>query len=249
MHLLLSGEGAMDMGVCHSGLKQCESSDFQIGPMSWLVDQLVGDSQGYEFSYLQNACFSYVSESFLAENKQKPAKKAMNLRGRKRPPETQYFYENARALAVEAKQKADDLNDTVIAVLFRDADGTASAGRGHWKHKRDSMINGFQAEGFEFGVPMIPKPKSEAWLLCAVKENPYQACGGLEDESGNDSAEHPLKAQLSAALNGKDSIDEINDMLLKGSIDVHQIDMLSFNAFKDNLKEVVKSAIGLPLGD
>lgn len=247
MHLLLSGEGATDIGVCHSGLKQCDCAEFQIGPMSSVVDQLIEASQGYEFSYLQNASFSYVSESFLAENKQNPAKKRIRLRGKKKSPETQYYYENARALAVAAKLKAEELNDTVIAVLFRDADGTASAGRGHWRHKRDSMINGFQAEGFEFGVPMIPKPKSEAWLLCAVKESPYQACNKLEDESGNDSVEHSLKDQLSAALNGKDSIDEINDMLLKGSIDVHQINMDSFNQFKQSLDEVVKKAMGLPL--
>lgn len=246
MHLLLSGEGATDIGVCHSGLKQCDCAEFQIGPMSLVVDQLMEASQGYEFSYLQNGCFSYVSESFLAENKPKPAKKGIRLRGKKKPPETQYYYENARALAVAAKLKAEELNDTVIAVLFRDADGTASANRGEWKHKRDSMIHGFKEESLELGVPMVPKPKSEAWLLCAVKENPYQACDKLEDASGNDSAEHSLKDQLSTALNGKDSIDEINEMLLSRKIDVSRIDMDSFNQFKQSLDEVVKKAMGLP---
>jgi len=158
MHLLLSGEGAMDIGVCHSGMKLCDKDGFQIGPMSWMVDQLVEASQGYEFSYLQNPCFTYVSESFLAENKPKPAKKGIRLRGKKKPPETQYYYENARALAVAAKLKAEELEDTVIAVLFRDADGMASAGRGYWKHKRDSMIHGFQAEGFE----LVPVYKCQA---------------------------------------------------------------------------------------
>ncbi len=55
----------------------------------------------------------------------------------------------------------------VIAVLFRDSDGTASSGRGLWEDKRKSIEDGFGEAGFDYGVPMIPKPKSEAWLLCA----------------------------------------------------------------------------------
>jgi hypothetical protein len=71
----------------------------------------------------------------------------------------------------------------------------------------------------------------------------------LENESGNDKGLNPLKEQLSEALQDNDSAEQLNDMVRSHEIDVHRIDMPSFNAFKDNLKEVVKSALGLPLGD
>jgi len=95
---------------------------------------------------------------------------------------------------------------------------------------------------------MIPKPKSEAWLLCAVKDNPYQHCHILENESGNDKGPNPLKQQLSDALQADASTEQLNDMVKGHQIDVHRIDMPSFNAFKDNLRQVVKSALGLPWG-
>jgi hypothetical protein len=58
-----------------------------------------------------------------------------------------------------------------------------------------SMLTGFEVEHISTGVPMIPKPKSEAWILCALRNN-YQHCAKLEDESGNDRSPNPLKQQL-----------------------------------------------------
>ena len=66
-----------------------------------------------------------------------------------------------------AKEREVETKDNVVAVLFRDAD-TATAGRGTWAEKRQSMLDGFAEEGFARGVPMIPKPTSEAWLLCVA---------------------------------------------------------------------------------
>lgn len=249
MYVLLSGEGPSDLGQCELGLDRCEVENFQPGPMSWVVDHLVESFQGFDFSHVESGCVGFVSESYLAENKAKRTKK-LSLPGLDTKKETRYFYENARALAIAAKEKSAEINDTVIAVLFRDSDGTASAGRGHWESKRQSILDGFEQEDFkEYGVAMIPKPKSEAWLLCAVKDNSYQHCQKLEDESGNDTSQRPLKDQLSEALQGDASTEQLNDMIRNHHIDVHRIDMPSFNVFKDNLKEVVKNALGLPLGD
>jgi len=246
MYLLLSGEGSGDMGACDSGLGVCTGEQFKPGPMSVIVDQLVELSQDFEFSYLENQLVSFVSKSFLAESKQKPLKKKMSFRGKKKPAETKYYFENARLLAVVAKQKSVEVNDTVLAVLFRDSDGTASAGRGDWKNKRDSMVKGFEVEAYEFGVPMVPNPKSEAWLLCAVKGTSYQACHKLENESGNDRGMVPLKDQLSEALCGKSSVIDIKEMLIDKRIDVEKIDMPSFNQFKVVLGEKVRLALRLP---
>lgn len=242
MYLLLSGEGPGDIGICNPASDSCDTATFKLGPMTLMVDQLVESFLGYDFSHIETSRVSYVNEYYLANNKQKPVKKQISLRGKKKPVETKYFYENARALAAAAKAKAKEVEDKVVAVLFRDADGTASAGRGNWKDKRDSMIKGFTAENFELGVPMVPKPKSEVWLLCAVKDNPYQACDKLEDESGNDDAKNPLKDQLNEALDEASSTTGINNLVSDGSINVHRIDMSSFNQFKQDLEAAVTSS-------
>ncbi len=249
MYVLFSGEGPSDLGLCELGLDRCEAEHFRPGPMSWFVDQLIESFQGFEFSHIESGCVGFVSKTFLTENKAPPTQK-VRLPGKKKPPETQYYFENARALAIAARRKSEEINnDKVIAVLFHDSDGTASAGRGDWINKRKSILAGFAEENFEYGIAMMPKPKSEAWLLCAVKDNPYQHCQKLEDESGNDESQRPLKDQLSDVLQGNASTEQLNDMIKCHQIDVYRIDMPSFNAFKDNLRQVVKSALGLPLGD
>ncbi|GAA5443988.1 hypothetical protein Misp06_02168 [Microbulbifer sp. NBRC 101763] len=242
MYLLLSGEGPGDIGTCCTESDCCDRTEFKEGPMTIIVDQLVGVIQQYEMSYLDTDRVSYVSESYLAQKKQAPRKKQMSLKGKKRPPETKYYFENARALATVALAKQAEVNDSVVAVLFRDSDGTASAGRGDWKDKRDSMLAGFAAENYELGVAMIPKPKSEAWLLCAVKQNPYQHCANLESESGNDNSINPLKSQLEEALNGGTSTQDLNQLIRDKSIDAENIDMPSFTAFKACLEYAVKEA-------
>ena len=244
MYLLLSGEGPSDIGVCRSSAV-CDRADFQEGPMAIIVDQLIELNQGFEMSHLGCELVSYVSESYLAENKQPPQRKAMSLKGKKKPAETKYFFENARALAAIAKHKAIEVNDNVIAVLFRDADGTSSAGRGNWNDKRNSVIAGFNVGDYELGVAMIPNPKSEAWLLCATKQNPYQHCDCLEDESGNDKGKSPLKEQLVKSLVGKTSSFDMAQLINNKQIAITRIDMLSFNIFKSDLEKVVKMAMGV----
>lgn len=242
MYLLLSGEGASDIGICNPSSGHCDRQTFQEGPMAIIVDQLVEAYQGYDLSHLVTERVSYVSETYLAANKQPPMRKAMALKGKKKPAETQYYFENARVLAAVARAKSEDVQDKVVAVLFRDSDGTASADRGIWQDKRNSMIEGFKAAAYELGVAMIPKPKSEAWLLCATKENAYQHCATLEDESGNDHAVNPLKGQLYTSLNGNSGSGDLNQLLRDKVIDITQIDMPSFNTFKEDLRIAVALA-------
>jgi hypothetical protein len=112
-----------------------------------------------------------------------------------------------------------------------------------WQDKWNSMERGFAAENFAFGVPMIPKPKSEAWLLCAVQKN-YQHCDFLEEASGNDDSPNALKTQLVLALSGTNvketSVKQQLALFEEGKIDVSRINMKSFNAFKNRLYQVLK---------
>jgi len=249
MHLLLSGEGKGDIGFCANNQSQCVSPEYKPGAMAYIVDKLVDsflyESLGYEYSHLAYGGVTFISEKYLIENKLSARKKSMALRGKKKQVETQYYYLNARTLANKAKSLAIELNEKVIAVLFRDVDGTASAGRGLWQDKVSSMKKGFAVEGYaDLGVPMMPNPKSEAWLLCAVKNNPYQNCDHLENESGNDKAPKPLKDQLDEALKGYSSVQDQIDMINDGTIDVTQINMPSFNYFKEKLRAAVAHAQG-----
>ena len=253
MHLLLSGEGKSDMGLCSNGQNVCSLEQYQPGAMAWFVDKLVEQFLvqffDYPYSHLEYGGVTFVSESYLTENKLPAKKKSMSLRGKKKPVETQYYFQNARTLAAKAKSLSQELNDTVIAVLFRDADGTASAGRGHWQDKVHSMEKGFADESYaDLGVAMIPKPKSEAWLLCALKAKPYQNCESLENESGNDKAPHSLKKQLSDALdalNADCSVQTQISLINDGTIDITKINMTSFNVFKQKLEAAVKHAKGI----
>lgn len=240
MRLLLSGEGPSDIGVCYPAAATCSEANFIPGPMAWLVDHWVERAQQYDFSYIESGLVHFVSKQHLVANKPRADKKPGHLPGKKRGKETGYYFYNARALAQHAVALSDQINDYVIAVLFRDADGTSSAGRGEWQAKYDSMLQGFEVENYFYGVAMVPKPKSEAWLLCAMKpESPYQHCAALEQASGNDNSPNSLKSQLNAACQGKTSAEELADAAKTGSMQWGNIDMPSLNAFKHRLEEVV----------
>ncbi len=235
MYFLLSGEGPTDIGTCRNGMTACEGRNHEQGPMTVIVSQIVEHQLG--FSFMETRYFGCVSKRELAEraNMLSPQKKTLMLPGKKRPKEAGYFYKNARALALCAKDKELELDDEVIAVLFRDSDGTASAGRGLWTDKWDSIIRGFRDEEYEKGVPMIPKPKSEAWIICSIKNNPYLDCGALESRSGNDKSPNSLKGELANILGSPPSREQLCEMVNNGAIDCTRIDMPSFLAFKDAL--------------
>jgi len=237
MYFLLSGEGITDMGAGQSSSTICEGDDYVVGPTAIIVAKIV--EARHQYSILDGAC-GFVSENKLADRatELKAVKKQLRLPGKKQAKETRYFFNNARVLARIAKEKASALSDDVVAVLFRDSDGTASAGRGEWTDKRESMLDGFDEEGFEKGVPMIPKPKSEAWLICAWKPQSYQGCDGLEDRSGNDHSPNSLKGELSEILGGDVSRDVLTSKV-EQSFDIERVTMPSFRAFRENLEAVL----------
>jgi hypothetical protein len=193
----------------------------------------------HQYSILDGAC-GFVSEGSVAHRAEelKAVKKKLRLPGKKQAKETRYFFNNARILARFAKEKAAALDDEVVAVLFRDSDGTASAGRGEWHDKRESMLDGFEEEGCDKGVPMIPKPKSEAWLICAWKNHPYQGCEALEGRSGNDTSPNNLKDELDELLDEEVTADSLREKVGE-SFDIDRIKMPSFKAFRDRLEEVI----------
>jgi hypothetical protein len=196
-----------------------------------------------KYSFLEINHYGYLSKAALvskaAEFKQ--SKHSIRLPGQKKPKETSYFYKNALALGTYALEKADELDDDVVAILFRDSDGTASADRGVWDDKRNAMLQGFVDAGYLNGVPMIPKPKSEAWVICALKQNPYSGCNALEARSGNDNSPKSLKKELAGLHGSHPSREELCQMVTERTIDATRINMPSFQAFRDRLNAVMQS--------
>jgi hypothetical protein len=239
---LFSGEGPTDIGYGKlSGIEINEAANFLYGPMTKIVEKIVEEKLCY--SILDTGQCGFVSESVLTsrqkKSKLKPTKKGMILPGRKRKKETGYFYNNARIFAQIALEieKARKIN--VVAILFRDSDGTASACRGMWDAKVKSMSDGFNDEGFLRGVPMIPKPKSEAWLICACQNTPYQNCAAIEEYSGNDASPNSVKRKLANIFAGRTLDREELCTIVENQFDISRITMSSFLKFHNTLLAIL----------
>ncbi len=240
MIFVFSGEGMTDIGGCRNGQDRCEGSELQPGPMMLLADQVAKPECNY--SPLEAGACILVTEGRLARIARHELGPALPKKGSR--ADTAYHFKSARALARVARETATDKGCPVAGILFHDADGTRSADRDHRKAKVASMYNGFDAESFPFGVPMVPMPKSEAWLLCAVQEQPYQNCARLENISGNDDSKEPAKGQFEKALaaRGK-TYDDVCDLIRDGQIQATRICMPSFNEFRDRLQMVIRAML------
>jgi len=210
--------------------------------MALLVAQLVEPI--WEYSPLDAAAFSYASEHIVSDQSRQLGSVA--LPGLKRAKETGYFFKNARVLARMARERTTP-QCPVGVVLFHDSDGTRSMGNSLWQEKWDSIANGFEAEAFNFGVPMVPKPKSESWLLCAVQPNPYTNCARFEEISGNDASPNSAKKQFEDALAamGKEYSD-VCDLIQEGTIHANHISMPSYCRFRARLEQVARTMVGRP---
>jgi hypothetical protein len=242
MIFVVSGEGPSDIGVCVTGQGECSGGDFKPGPMAEIIDRLVESATGFP---LPDGAMEFVSEARRLDISKNTLPKSFYL-GKKRDYEEGYYFKEARALAHIAKQKAHDGNCPASAVLFRDADSNERADyETVWK----SIDDGFKAEDFEwFGVPMVPKPTSEAWLICALKNPPYQHCADLEESlSGTGKGHRPAKATLEGLLDSRGKmIDDLAELVEDGTISPFQIDMPSFNRFRARLEEVTNRMLGRP---
>jgi len=241
MYFLFSGEGPTDLGTCKNQSNFCQGSDYKHGPMAVMVDQIF--EAKFHYSFIELTHYGYVSKSTITGRKSElnRSKNKLKLAGAKRPRETMYFYNNARLLARIAQEKAKELKDDVVAVLFRDTDITNSSGPGIWSDKFQSVLNGFNDEGFKSGVPMIPKPISEAWILCGLKHK-HQGCNSLEKQPGSNKSPNSLKQQLKKHNNNRSPTrKELNEMVEDREVDVDQLGMPSFTTFKKRLEEVFRN--------
>lgn len=242
MYFLFSGEGATDLGT---GLCEnlSEGDDYKHGPLALLVDQIIQEK--YNYSIIDSQGCGYVSKARITKHSKTsrsnrkfhaPRGDITDFQG------TGEFYHNARALAAIAKKIASEKKDEVVAILFRDSDGTNSSKSTQWQKKFDSMCDGFKSERFSRGVPMIPKPVSEAWILCAIyrMENENRNCDELENRTYGSGSQHALKTELESKLNAQAEPSLLNEKVKTGGIHFRFIDVNSFTEFKDHLKKVIR---------
>lgn len=242
MRVLLSGEGPTDLGCCTNSLGTCEGADFKHGPMTVLLAQAAEQRLGYDLRIFSES-LSYVGESELSNWAKNLPRRLLPTRGKKHGVETGYFFASAMALGKRAGEMGADLGEPVLAVLFRDSDGTCSSPSTLWKDKLQSMRDGFAYVECKTGVPMVPKAKSEAWLLCAAQPG-LQNCKPLEKVSGNDASPYSAKAQLDAAFGHHKSGEELCDWLIDQPADMDRLQsMPSFLAFRDDLDRALLNAL------
>jgi hypothetical protein len=244
MRLLLSGEGPTDLGVCTNALGRCDGSDWRPGPMAVLLTRLIHAWLGYDLRDTPH-CIHSISETALCAATKALPNRLQPTRGKKRGAETGYYYGNARTLAIEAKSLAQTHDDAVLAVFFRDSDGTASAKASTWGDKWQSIGDGFRSADFQHGVPMLPRPKSEAWLMAIASPN-RQDCSGLEDLSGNDASPNSAKARLAAWMPTLNSAEEWCDWVqaqgdMGGLVLQRLSTMPSFNWFYGELRRAAEA--------
>jgi hypothetical protein len=235
MMLILSGEGKTDMG-CHGPTEM--GNQFHIGPMGKIVDRLIEARMGYSLYETHQSgaeCVQFVPETELAKHaKLGPTR----FPGIKYGKGTAFFTRNAQVIGLLAKQIAKKKQDSIIAVLLRDADLAQSDSPKAWQEKFDSMVRGFKLAEFESGVPMVPKPKSEAWLLCGLKAVTH--CDSLEDASGNDDSPRSLKAQLKKYCGHEPPAEEQLSWIVSGRINIDDINMPSFMKFREALDDAIE---------
>lgn len=228
MRLWLSGEGPTDLGMTRPG---AAGNEFVPGPMAVIVDQLAHARVKYSLLETQAAggdCIRLVNKTELARMGKKGP---VLLPGVRYGKHNTFFTRNAQVLGLMAKNDGDESGQPTAAVLFRDGDGTNSIPATQWREKFDSIKRGFELVDYQCGVPMVPRPKSEAWLLCALKAQPYARCAQLEEASGNDASPNSLKDQLET-LTGPAGADQQAQWVRDGAVDVQRIDMPSFDLFR-----------------
>jgi hypothetical protein len=200
MKLVLSGEGKTDIG---------EDTPGPIAEMLFALLHSCGAAWN-EVMILHRAEITRRSKQL----------KPMRLPRAGEQRETALYHKNARAFAQCALEQAE----TVIGFLMRDCDGNP------WQRVYASMLDGFAVETFSTGVPVVPTPVSEAWVLCATQNN-YQHCARLEAKRGK---------TLKRLLPSDHSAEMLTGKVRDGEIDATQIDMPSFNRCKERLLEVVR---------
>ena len=203
--------------------------------MAHFIDKLAA-ANGLLSFIGQNAPVYFFAEHDLADKRRSLPRRSGTpfLPGKKKGPNSAVYGKNAYVLGILAREKVPDGN--FIVVYFRDNDGASSNDKkATYSSKISAMQQGFDKAECYTGVPMVPRPKSEAWILCALTKN-YQNCASLEERSGNDDSPNSLKKELKDVFRDRYkqevNAETLNEHVANNDIDPVRISMPSYDAFR-----------------
>ena len=234
--ILVTGEGSSDMGGSNNGQPISTGEFYNLGPMALLAVRLLQkiipdwNEDNIDFQSPNN-WMTCISGNELA-------RQAKGVR--KHRPSTKLkkgFVEHANRATTMAGYAKD--NGHQLAFYFHDTD------KFDFDDFHQSIMLGFNGIDGVHGIPMLPKPTSEAWFICGRKQDPYAHCTALETElSGNDAAsnENAPKKVLARFL-GQEATTEQQYEMVTG-IDITRIDMPSYNQFKTDLIKAIEGVCG-----
>ncbi|HQC42102.1 MAG TPA: hypothetical protein PLV91_01360 [Verrucomicrobiota bacterium] len=232
MCFILTGEGPSDLGTEDNGR-------FRKGAMTHIVDAIALKGYGRCPEY------HFLNKRDVGKLKKKNPR-IIPYRGREAKPYEE-IYLSAFCLGEEARHKGESWG----VIFFTDTDGTRSERRDDdlWEKKVKAMQLGFDSSDNPYGIPMVPKPKSEAWLMGYYQkglpeQRAYNHCERFEEEPGNDASPNSLKKLLQKALETEGNpYDLITEEELH-SVKWEKIDMPSFNLFRKRLENVLAEMNG-----
>jgi len=247
-HVIVSGEGPSDLGGSLIGGALSSDDDFQKGPFYDLIYRMINrylPVWNRDLFDTNPLTATYVSHGYLSKQAKEIAKGngRFKFAGKKSHKENTGKFKQSRELAKLALE-----NDCQLAIYFHDTDGNNAERCAHSNLQTDivnAVNDGFKKGGHNAGIAMIPKPTSEAWLICSCKDTPYQNCAELEVSlSGNDrSPDNAPKRILATHLNIGDCTCEVLAEEIQ-NLDLDQIDMPSYNQFRDDLKVAINNICG-----
>lgn len=231
MRFILAGEGPSDLGA-KDGV-----GGFRKGAMTHIVDAIA--LKGYE----RFPEYHFLDEADVRTLKKKNPRIISDRGGGTKP--YREIYLSACCLGEEAKHKGESWG----VIFFMDTDGTRSAPRNLWEKKVRAMQQGFDSSRNPYGVPMVPRPKSEAWLLGYYqkglpRQNAYNHCERFEEMPGNDASPNSLKKLLQKALGTEGNPYNLITEKELHSVKWERIDMPSFNLFRKRLENVLAEMNG-----
>lgn len=228
---ILCGEGPTDLYYNEIDRKQ--------GPLKDCVDRLLDFFWDYR-NYLQ---FKQVSRTEISlSDKGKPEKKTSIVRGNKNKfPNHHFIVASAKCLAQKAEETAmeNDEPHKWGVIYFHDLDANTNASVDEiYNASMNAMNEGFDSASFPHGVPMIPKTRSESWLLCLLDSDGGRNAKYFEDLPMSDKSPNSGKKVLAALLkvSENESYSRIEEK--RDTFDWTSLQAPSFLVFRDRLKMV-----------
>ena len=228
---ILCGEGPTDLYYNEVDQKQ--------GPLKDCVDKLL-DFFWDDRNYIQ---FKQVSRTEVSlSDKGKPEKKTAVVRGVKNKfPCHRFIAASAKCLAQKAEETAmeNDEPHKWGVIYFHDLDANTKASVDEiYNASMKAMNEGFDSVSFPHGVPMIPKTRSESWLLCLLDPDGGANKRYFENLPMSDKSPNSGKKVLATMLKVSEDesytiIEEKRDTFVWA-----QLQAPSFLVFRDRLKTV-----------